>query len=73
VLGEGDTVELSCDNDGDYHMKRKISLCYGMSYEMSATRYDTGDGKYAVRTFAEAAAIAITLPSFLAVLGATLT
>ncbi|MDD5056566.1 MAG: hypothetical protein PHQ60_02235 [Sideroxydans sp.] len=71
VLGEGDKVTLSHDKDGEYRMKRNISVCYGMSYEMSATRYDAGDTKLAVRTFEEAAAIAITLPSFLAILGAT--
>jgi|APCry1669193181_1035450.scaffolds.fasta_scaffold09547_2 hypothetical protein len=71
VLGEGDTVELYCDKGGDFHMKRDICICYGVSYEMTARRYDNGDSKHAVRTFAEAAAIAITLPSFLAVLGAT--
>jgi len=71
MLGEGDTVELYCDKDGDFHMKRDISICYGVSYEMTARRYDNGDSKHAVRTFAEAAAIVITIPSFLAVLGAT--
>lgn len=70
VLGEGDKAELHCNKDGEFHMKRDISVCYGVSYEMTASRYDNGDGKHAVRTFAEAAAIAITLPSFLAVLGA---
>jgi hypothetical protein len=70
VLGEGDKVKLSCNKDGEYGMKREISLCYGHSYEMSSLRYDSGDNKHAVTTFAEAAAIAITLPSFLAVLGA---
>lgn len=70
VLGEGDTVELYCDKDGEFRMKRTINVRHGVSYEMSAHRYDNGDDKHAVRTFAEAAAIAITLPSFLAVLGA---
>lgn len=70
ALGEGDTVELYCDKDGEFHMKRNINVCHGVSYEMTAHRYDIGDDKHAVRTFAEAAAIAITLPSFLAVLGA---
>lgn len=70
VLSENDVARLCCGEDGEYHMVRNISLRSGESYEMSATRYDSHDGKHAVRTFAEAAAIAITLPSFLAVLGA---
>lgn len=70
ILGEGDKVSLSCNKDGEYHMNRNISPCRGKSYEMSALLYDSGDNKHAVRTFAEAAAIAITLPMFLSVLGA---
>lgn len=70
VLGEGDKAELYSNKDGEFNMKRDINVCHGVSYEMKACRYDNGDDKHAVRTFAEAAAIAITLSSFLAVLGA---
>lgn len=70
VLSERDVASLSCGKDGEYYMVRNISLRPGESYEMSANRYDFDNDKHAVRTFEEAAAIAITLPSFLAVLGA---
>ncbi len=50
---------LSCDKDGEYHMKRNIRLRIGENYEMAA--------KLGVRTFAEAAAFAISLPSILGV------
>lgn len=71
-LGEGDKAEIgrySSGREGTYYMKREISPRNGESYEMRAVRYDYGDDKHAVKTFEEAAAIVVTLPSFLAVLG----
>jgi hypothetical protein len=70
VLGKGDKAILSCNSGGEYHMKRDLSIQYGMSYEFTATRYDSGDSKLAVRSFAEAVAIAITLPTFMSALSA---
>lgn len=72
MLGVGDFAEISCRVDEErWFMKRVISPRAGESYEISANRWDNGeDNKHAVKTFAEAAAIAITLPSFLSVLGA---
>lgn len=71
VVGEGDKAHVSCHKkNNEYHMKREISPRSGEWYEISAHRHDCGEDKHAVTTFAEAAAIAITLPAFLAVLGA---
>lgn len=71
VMGEGDIAEVSTDKkEGRFNMERDISLCWGNSFTLRNSRYDNGDNKQAVRTFAEAAAIAVTMPSFLAVLGA---
>ena len=55
VIEEGDMAYLSCDKDGEFHMKRNIRLRIGENYEMVA--------KLGVRTFAEAAAFAISLPT----------
>ncbi|AZU59754.1 hypothetical protein CFM90_26375 (plasmid) [Ralstonia solanacearum] len=70
VIGEGDvaTVALYGD-DGAYSIKRTLCPRYGESYELSAHRYDSAVGKHSVTTFSEAAAIATTLPAFVAVLG----
>lgn len=70
VVCVGDRAQVSCNKEGEYHMKREISPRSGEWYEISAHRHSYGDEKHAITTFAEAAAIAITLPSFLAVLGA---
>lgn len=70
VIGEGNTASLFCGGDGEYYMKRNISPRSGECYEICANRYDSSDSKHAVRTFEEAAAIVIALPSFLSVLGA---
>jgi len=68
VVGEGNTAVLSCYGNNEFHIKRNFWPRSGESYEINASRYDSGDDKHAVRTFEEAAAIAIILPSFLAVL-----
>ncbi|NNM68364.1 MAG: hypothetical protein HKM00_00045 [Gallionella sp.] len=69
VVGEGNTAVLSCYGNNEFHIKRNFWPRPGESYEINASRYDSCENKHAVRTFEEAAAIAITLPSFLAVLG----
>lgn len=69
VVGEGNTAVLSCYGNNEFHIKRNFWPRSGESYEINASRYDSGENKHAVRTFEEAAAIAIALPSFLAVLG----
>jgi len=69
VVGEGNTAVLSCYGNNEFHIKRNFWPRLGESYEINASRYDSGENKHAVRTFEEAAAIAITVPSFLAVLG----
>lgn len=69
VVGEGNTAVLSCYGNNEFHIKRNFWPRPGESYEINASHYDSGENKHAVRTFEEAAAIAITLPSFLAVLG----
>ena len=71
VVGVGDVVTLSLNKDGEFYIKRNISPRAGESYEFTALRYDSDDNKHAVRTFEEAAAIAIHLPSFLSMLGAS--
>lgn len=68
VLGDGNTAVLSCYGNNEFHIKRNFWPRFGESYEINVSRYDSGENKHAVRTFAEAAAIAITAPSFLAVL-----
>lgn len=71
ILGDGDIATIAqYENDPKFYMKRNISPRHGENYEMTATRYDLGESdKHAVTTFAEAAAIAVTLPAFLAALG----
>lgn len=71
VLGDGDVATLSQNKDGEFYIKRNISPRSGESYEFNAVRYDSGDSNHAVRIFGEAAAIAITLPSFVSVLAAS--
>ena len=72
-LGEGDIAVVSQYSSGDgvtFYMKRQISPRPGVSYEMTANHYDVTDHNHAVRTFAEAAAIALTMPAYLSVLAA---
>lgn len=71
-LGDGDIAIISqySSGDGGFYMKRQISPRPGVSYEITANHYDATDGNNAVRSFAEAAAIVLTLPAYLAVLGA---
>lgn len=70
VLGDGDTAVVTQFDDGHYHMQRRLSPRDGESYEISASRWESGDSDLRVKTFAEAAAIVVTLPAFLSILGA---
>lgn len=71
IFGEGDLATISkYSGDDAFYVKRQISPRPGVSYELTAHFHDLGDTKTAVRSFAEAAGIATTLPSFLSVLGA---
>jgi hypothetical protein len=69
VVGEGDIAIVSSNKDGEFYMKREIAPRDSEWYEITAHRHSLGEDKHAITTFSEAAAIAITLPSFLAVLG----
>lgn len=70
VLGDGDSATVWQSTDQTFFVKRNLSPRKGVHYEMTATFTDVGEAQVAIRTFAEAAAIAVTLPTFLAVLGA---
>lgn len=68
VLGEGHEAEIVQHGKGDdFSMSLKICPAYGESYELKAIRYDA-DQSRAVRTFEEAAAIVLTLPTYIATL-----
>lgn len=68
VLGEGHEAEIYQYGKGDdFSMSLKICPAYGESYEIKATRYDA-DHSRAVRTFEEAAAIVLTLPTYITTL-----
>lgn len=72
VLGEGDSAEIfQVGDEKRFVIKRSISPRWGEAYEISVSRYDRdGDEgtKLAVTTFEEAAAIALTLPTYLSAL-----
>ena len=70
VLGDGDVATVIKYEDGTFGMKRQIRPRDGESYEISASRYKSAESDHSVRSFNEAAAIAITLPAYLTVLGA---
>ncbi|WP_175896356.1 hypothetical protein [Burkholderia cepacia] len=69
VLSDVDHAVVHQFDDGRYSMKRWLSPRAGETYEISASRYQSGDADMSVRTFAEAAAIALTLPTFVGMLG----
>jgi hypothetical protein len=67
VIGDGDLVEVDYwKRDNRFSVARKIRPNGNEFFELKADR----SGEFAITSFAEAAAIAITLPQFLAVLGA---
>jgi len=71
IVSERDTAVIwKSQHVESFQVKRNISPRPGVNFELSATYSDAGDTKESIRSFAEAAAIAITLPSFLSVLGA---
>lgn len=69
-LGEGDMAKIGQYTASDpYHISREISPRLGEIYKMEVVRYNSGDVKQAVTEFQEAAAIALTLPAYLSILG----
>ncbi len=68
ALDKGDRaiITRSSTNDGTFHVSRKVSPREGELYEIRVNFYDTSESKRAVKTFSEAAAIALTLPMYLA-------
>ncbi|MCW3632812.1 hypothetical protein [Burkholderia cenocepacia] len=69
VLSETDHAVVNHYDNDTYAMKRVLTPRDGESYEISANRYRVADVDPSVRTFAEAAAIALTLPTFVGMLG----
>ncbi|MDN7533952.1 hypothetical protein [Burkholderia orbicola] len=69
VLSDVDHAVVHQFDDGRYSMKRWLSPRAGETYEISASRHPSGDADISVRTFAEAAAIALTLPTFVGMFG----
>ncbi|WP_321883852.1 hypothetical protein [Burkholderia cepacia] len=69
VLSDTDHAVVHQYDDGRYSMKRILSPRAGETYEIAASRYPSVDTDISVRTFAEAAAIALTLPTFVGMLG----
>lgn len=67
VFGHGD-LGVILGRGGDYSMKRELCPRFGESYEISCTRYKSGENDMAVRTFNEAAAIVMTMPTYLSAL-----
>lgn len=68
ILGDGDYAEV-IQNDHGFVIRRRISPRWGESYEIFVNRYDCADStNMAVKTFEEAVAIALTLPSYLSAL-----
>jgi len=65
VIGECDIAYLSCDKYGDFNVKRNFCIRFGESFEMVEIHNTSGDTRCGLRTFAEAAAFAIRLPSIL--------
>ncbi|QVN18946.1 hypothetical protein [Burkholderia pyrrocinia] len=63
-----DVVVVSKTFDGIYNVSRKVSPRSGASYEVSFSHY----GDQAVRSFEEAVAIVLTLPTFVATLATKL-
>ncbi|WP_175924558.1 hypothetical protein [Burkholderia latens] len=61
VLSDTDHAVVHQHGDGRYSMKRLLSPRAGETYEISASRHQSGDADISVKTFAEAAAIALTL------------
>lgn len=71
VLGPGDTAEIGdLAGDGRWSISRSISPRRGEIYKIDVIRYDGSAGDLSVRGFAEAAAIATTIPKYLSVLAA---
>lgn len=68
ILKDGDKATVWHSGDGCWGMRRSLSPRAGENYTITANRYG-GDNDMQVTRFEEAAAIALSLPSFLAVLG----
>ncbi|MCO8402765.1 hypothetical protein ABEG10_38275 (plasmid) [Burkholderia cenocepacia] len=68
-LSDADHAVVHQHDDGRYSMKRRLSPRAGETYEISASRRQSADADISVKTFAEAAAIALTLPTFVGMLG----
>jgi hypothetical protein len=62
-----DVAELRQSADGEYSMSRVIRPRDGHTYEVTASRYR----EQGVTSFAEARAIALTLPAYVAALAET--